>query len=188
MRAGRREQHPWFARGGSAERAPLHRRPGTSASRHFTAMPTRSLHARGAVALGDTSGYPNSASMPAACSGARRPSPAAATAGGRMRMRGATERAASTDLREWAGRWRATCRVRRIRERRRAPLRRDAAAQACACTTVARSGRGYLPDGRPTGSYSGSVSSASRPFPPRVTGESRFNAPCPGRSNPKTRK
>jgi hypothetical protein len=32
--------------------------PGTSASGHFAGMPTRSLHARGADARGDTSGWP----------------------------------------------------------------------------------------------------------------------------------
>ena len=64
------------------------REPGTSASGHFTGMPTRSLHAHGAVAPGDASGAQfgwhnalRAALCPAARSGARRPVCVAATAG-----------------------------------------------------------------------------------------------------------
>jgi hypothetical protein len=50
----------WSARGRTVEsaRSLRAREPGTSARGHFTEMPTRSLHARGAVAPGDTSGCP----------------------------------------------------------------------------------------------------------------------------------
>ena len=46
--------HPWCARCWPMNRAPSRRDPGTSASGHFAGMPTRSLHARGAVESGDT--------------------------------------------------------------------------------------------------------------------------------------
>ena len=54
MRAARRAPQPGFARCRSAEGAPFRRHPGTSANERFAGTPTRSRHARGAVAQGDT--------------------------------------------------------------------------------------------------------------------------------------
>ena len=66
----------------------------TSPRGHFTGMPTRSLHARDAVAPADNFQAPGLGGvtpilrqLPAARSGARRPAVRRATAGGRLGMR-----------------------------------------------------------------------------------------------------
>jgi hypothetical protein len=124
MRAGRRA-----ARGRPMDRAPVRRHPGTSARGHFAGTPTRSLHARGAGAPGDTSGCPITrfaARGPLPPPTARCPSPRPPARGWAMR---AVRRALASMIgARPVGGWR-TIFVPVTQERRRAPLRRDVDAQ-----------------------------------------------------------